>query len=235
MAPYPTGRKLTMDKMHRRARAQFGRTAEAYIGSVVHAKGEELALMVELAAPLEGRQVLDIATGAGHTALAFARAGAEVIASDLTPEMLAVAESFISAQLPLPGQVSFREAGAEALPFADDRFDVVTCRIAAHHFADPVAFVQEVARVLRPGGLFLLVDNVAPQDPVLAEAMTRIDRERDPSHVEAYTVARGRLVRQSGPRPHLPDTAAEAHGFLGLGGTRADARFCGGGARALCA
>ncbi len=87
--------------------------------------------------------------------------------------------------------MSFREAGAEALPFADDRFDVVTCRIAAHHFADPVAFVQEVARVLRPGGLFLLVDNVAPQDPVLAEAMTRIDRERDPSHVEAYTVARG--------------------------------------------
>ncbi len=86
--------------------------------------------------------------------------------------------------------MSFREAGAEALPFADDRFDVVTCRIAAHHFADPVAFVQEVARVLRPGGLFLLVDNVAPQDPVLAEAMNRIDRERDPSHVEAYTVAR---------------------------------------------
>lgn len=133
------------------------------------------------------KKVLDVATGGGHTALAFARSGAKVTATDLTPEMLAVSEAYISAQ-GVEG-VAFAPASAEALPFADATFDIVTCRIAAHHFADALRFVVESYRVLKLGGLLLLVDNIAPQAPELARLMNEIERRRDPSHVEAYSVA----------------------------------------------
>ena len=155
-----------------------------------HAKGAELGLMVELAGEVAGRRVLDVATGGGHTALAFARAGAEVVATDLTPEMLKAAEAFLRETAEVGENVTFASAAAEDLPFESASFDIVTCRIAAHHFADPAAFLRESARVLKPGGTFLLVDNVAPTPSELARVMNHIERVRDPSHVEAYSVAR---------------------------------------------
>ena len=180
---------MTQDT-YNRVKTQFGRTAAAYVESSGHAKGAELTAMVSLAedllGDLQGKKALDVATGGGHTALAFARAGAEVTATDLTPEMLTAAQAFVHAN---GGEtVQFTAAAAESLPFAAETFDLVTCRIAAHHFADPEQFVRETARVLRPGGLFLLVDNVSPEDAELAEAMNEIERRRDPSHKWAYTV-----------------------------------------------
>lgn len=177
---------------HTRVREQFGRTAAAYVSSSIHAKGDDLSQMLAVAEAFHGgrvagKTVLDVATGGGHTALAFARAGAQVTATDLTPEMLKVAEAFISEQ-EVQG-VAFTLASAEALPFAGAAFDIVTCRIAAHHFAAPERFVAETSRVLKPGGLLLLVDNIAPQEPELARIMNTIERRRDPSHVEAYSVA----------------------------------------------
>ena len=82
-----------MTDTYSKVRAQFGKSAEGYVHSEGHAKGAELALMVELAGDVSGARVLDIATGGGHTALAFARAGADVVATDLTPEMLRAAEA----------------------------------------------------------------------------------------------------------------------------------------------
>ena len=181
---------MTQDETYRRVRSQFGRTARAYVASPSHVQGAELEQMVGFAATsfgtLGGRRVLDIATGGGHTALAFARAGAQVTATDLTPEMLDAAQAFVHAN---GGEgVCFTAAAAENLPFADAGFDLVTCRIAAHHFADPECFVGEAARVLKPGGLLLLVDNIAPEEPGLAELMNAVERRRDPSHVMAYSV-----------------------------------------------
>ena len=175
---------------YNRVKTQFGRTAAAYVKSVGHAKGAELTQMVSLGegllGDLQGKKALDVATGGGHTALAFAKAGATVTATDLTPEMLQAAQTFVQAN---GGEaVQFATAAAESLPFAAEAFDLVTCRIAAHHFADPEQFVREAARVLRPGGLFLLVDNVSPEDKELAEVMNEIERRRDPSHEWAYTV-----------------------------------------------
>ena len=175
---------------YRRVQAQFGRTADAYVTSAGHAKGAELTQMVELAesllGSLEGRKALDVATGGGHTALAFARAGALVTATDLTPEMVRAAQNFVYTN---GGEaVQFAAAPAENLPFSASSFDLVTCRIAAHHFADPERFVREAVRVLKPGGLLLLVDNVAPEQPELAAVMNSIERRRDPSHVQAYSV-----------------------------------------------
>ncbi len=168
-----------------KARAQFSATAERYVDSSRHAAGDDLARLVELAQPRGNEHMLDIATGAGHTALAFAPHVADVVASDLTPRMLEVARELATKRD--VQNVRFVQAQAEALPFDDGSFDLVTCRVAPHHFADPVAFVREVARVLRPGGRFLLDDQMAPEDPELDEFVNRFEKWRDRSHVRAYT------------------------------------------------
>ena len=139
---------------------QFGAHAAAYATSAVHAKGASLARLVELVKPQPDWQALDIATGAGHTAAAFAPHVARVIASDLTEEMLHEASKLAAAKG--FANMETARADAEALPFEDARFDLVTCRIAAHHFPDVPTFVAEVWRVLRGGGVFALVDNISP-------------------------------------------------------------------------
>ena len=165
----------------------FGAAAQGYVTSAIHAKGDDLQRLVELAQPRGDERMLDVATGGGHTALAFAPYVREVVASDLTPRMLAAAEQFIREQGVT--NVTFELADAEALPFADASFDIVTSRIAPHHFPNPRRFVQEVARVLRPGGRFLLDDNMAPEDPELDAFMNRFEQWRDPSHVRACTIS----------------------------------------------
>ena len=139
---------------------QFGAHAAAYATSAVHAKGASLGRLVELVKPEPHWQALDIATGAGHTAAAFAPHVARVIASDLTDEMLAEAAQARGAKG--FANMETARADAEALPFEDGRFDLVTCRIAPHHFPDIPTFVAEVWRVLKAGGTFALVDNIAP-------------------------------------------------------------------------
>ncbi|MEW8977321.1 MAG: class I SAM-dependent methyltransferase [Symbiobacterium sp.] len=83
----------------------------------------------------------------------------------------------------------FAVADAEALPFADGSFDVVTCRIAAHHFPAVDRFCREAARVLRPGGRLVVVDNVAPEEPDLDRFINEVEKLRDPSHHRAYRLS----------------------------------------------
>ena len=132
---------------------QFGANAANYSTSAVHAKGASLARLVNLVKPGKDWIVLDIATGAGHTAAAFAPHVAKVIASDLTPEMLEEAHKLAKAK----GLANMETATADAeqLPFGDRSFDLVTCRIAPHHFPDVAAFVAESWRVLKSGGIFV--------------------------------------------------------------------------------
>jgi SAM-dependent methyltransferase len=169
------------------AQEQFGAAAQGYVTSAIHASGGDLQRLIELAQPRGDERVLDVATGGGHTALAFAPYVREVIASDLTPRMLEAAEAFIRGQG--VANVRFERADAEDLPFEGASFDIVTARIAPHHFPNPQCFVQEVARVLRPGGLFLLDDNMAPEDSELDAFMNRFEKWRDPSHVRAHSVS----------------------------------------------
>lgn len=175
------GEPHSMTDGKRETARRFGEAADAYFESSVHRDGADLETLAEWCVGAD--TALDLATGAGHTAGALVDAGVPtVVAADVAPEMVAKAVDAYHAS----GVV----ADAERLPFADDSFDAVTCRIAAHHFPDPRAFVQAVARVLRPGGVFAFEDNIAPDDPALADWVNDIERRRDPSHVELHTVDR---------------------------------------------
>jgi ubiquinone/menaquinone biosynthesis C-methylase UbiE len=160
-------------------RSEFGKHARDYVRSEVHAKGASLGRMVELCRPQADWRVLDIATGAGHTAFAFAPHVEKVRATDVTEEMLALAAEG-AAERGLEN-VLVEYAEAERLPYSDGSFDLVTCRIAAHHFPDVEAFLDESARVLRPGGLFTLVDNIVPGGEAGAY-VNAFEKLRDPSH-----------------------------------------------------
>jgi SAM-dependent methyltransferase len=173
---------------------QFGVAAADYAASAVHASGPSLARLVAMVQPKPDWRVLDVATGAGHTALAFAPLVARVVASDITDEMLAQAAKLAAARRLTNVETARAEAGELAFPEAS--FDLVTCRLAAHHFPDPAAFVGAAWRVLKPGGTFALVDNVGP-DAVRMPAASpaeihdadtlynTFEELRDPSHGRA--------------------------------------------------
>jgi SAM-dependent methyltransferase len=134
--------------------------AEAYRESDAHREGRDLELFGEWA---EGQNALDVATGGGNVARVLRAAGLEVVTIDSAPGMK-------------PTVVS----RAEEIPFADASFDVVACRVAAHHFQDPAASVMEMARVSR--GLVLVSDNL-----YRGEDGEEADRLRDPTHVRNYS------------------------------------------------
>jgi SAM-dependent methyltransferase len=101
-----------------------------------------------------GDRVLDVAAGSGNVAIPAALTGAEVVASDLTPELLETGKALAEAQ---GATLTWREADAEALPFADGEFDVVVSCVgimfAPHHEAS----AAELLRVVRPGGRIGLI------------------------------------------------------------------------------
>jgi SAM-dependent methyltransferase len=137
--------------------------AEAYRTSAIHAEGEDLDLTVAWCEPAAGVTVLDVATGGGHVARRLREAGATVVTVD-----------------PAPGMQADTTAAAEALPFADKSFDSVACRVAAHHFADVVTAVKEMARVAKHR--VVICDNT-----FVSESSEEADRLRDPSHVRNYS------------------------------------------------
>ena len=170
-----------------RVRAQFGRAAAAYATSDVHARGDSLALLVDMARPEAAWRALDVATGAGHTALAFAPHVAAVVATDVTPEMLAQTAR-LATERSLTN-VTTQLADATALPFPDAAFDLVTCRLAFHHFPQPERAAAEFARVLVPGGVLAFADNVAVEDADGAAFYNEYERIRDPSHHEVLPLS----------------------------------------------
>ena len=195
-----------------RAREQFGRSAEAYVTSPGHAAGDDLTRLVEMATPRAEDRALDISTGGGHVALALAPYVRQVIASDLTPVMLAAARRFLTGRG--VSNVEYVIADAEQLPFLDATFDLVTVRIAPHHYADIHAAVREMARVLAPGGRLVVIDNIVPEEPALDMAMNDWEKRRDPSHVRAYRAAEWRaFVEAAGLRVSHSETARKTHAF----------------------
>lgn len=147
--------------------------------------GDDLEAIVAAVRDLRPGVVVDIATGPGSTALALATSAGRVVGTDVSPGMIATARG--RAADAGAANVSFEVAPVEHLPFAGREVDVVTCRIAAHHFADVPAALAEVVRVLRPGGALVLLDSLAPDDAEVAAFLHEIETRRDPTHVRAYT------------------------------------------------
>jgi SAM-dependent methyltransferase len=168
-------------------RQQFGAAAAKYASSPVHSGGPNLDAMLERAALTGGERVLDVGCGAGHTALAFAPHVAEVVALDMTQQMLDEAGR-LAAQRGLPN-IAFRRGFAEALPFPDGSFDVVTSRYCAHHYADAACATREAARVLRARGRYLLVDVIALEEGMQDTYLNALEVLRDPSHVRDYSAS----------------------------------------------
>lgn len=166
-------------------RRQFSKNAGKYVSSDTHAKGDDLALMLEWLQPQAEWAALDIATGGGHVTKQLSPHVAHIFATDLTRGMLATAQKHLSQYC---NNVWYVVADAEKLPFLDGSFDAVTCRIAAHHFPNPEQFMKEAARVLKPGGKMLLIDNIVPEDERVAEYVNRLEKLRDTSHVCCYRI-----------------------------------------------
>jgi ubiquinone/menaquinone biosynthesis C-methylase UbiE len=170
---------------------QFGKTAASYLTSTPHALGKSLERLVALTAPQKDWRTLDVATGGGHVAYTFAPHVARVWATDITQEMLDLVKGE-AARRGL-GNLRTTYAKAEALPFEDASFDLVTCRIAPHHFDSIPEFLAETHRVLKPGGLIALVDNVVPAGTV-GDYVNAFERFRDPSHLRAWTMEEWRAA-----------------------------------------
>jgi SAM-dependent methyltransferase len=141
----------------------WSQRADAFRESPTHREGPDLDLLVEWCDPGHDVKVLDVATGGGHVARRLREEGCTVITVD-----------------PAPGMQPDVVAPAEDLPFADGSFDVVTCRIAAHHFRDVRKAVAEMARVSER--LLVIEDNV-----FRGEHVEEAERLRDPSHVRCYS------------------------------------------------
>jgi ubiquinone/menaquinone biosynthesis C-methylase UbiE len=120
-------------------------------------------------------RALDVGTGAGALALALAPLVREVIGADLVPELLD------EARKRAPANAEFVEADATALPFELGSFDVVATARTFHHVPRPELVLAEMNRVLRPGGTMLVVDQIAPGDPLAAIELNRFEKARDPT------------------------------------------------------
>jgi len=170
---------------------QFGKTAASYLTSTPHALGKSLERLVTLTSPQKSWHALDVATGGGHVAYTFAPHVARVWATDITQEMLDLVKT--EAQKRGLKNVRTAYAKAEALPFDDESFDLVTCRIAPHHFDSIPEFLVEVHRVLKPNTIFAVVDNVVPEGSV-GDYVNAFERFRDPSHLRAWTMEEWRVA-----------------------------------------
>jgi ubiquinone/menaquinone biosynthesis C-methylase UbiE len=171
---------MPLDEIQQSAQAQFARQSQRYgSGHILADVSDVAAALTRIALPKRAR-VLDVAAGAGHTGLHLASLGHDVTLSDLTAQMLdRIQEAATTRGL----DVTLRQHAAEELPYPDTSFDLVTCRVAAHHFSSPEAFIRETARVLAPGGWFLLIDGSVPDDePEAEEWLHAVEKLRDPSH-----------------------------------------------------
>ncbi len=173
-------------KFKNRIREQFGRTAAAYVEATHFSGGEDLEEAARLLQPSHDDNMLDVACGGGHMALFFAPMVRQVVASDLTMQMLKKAQEHV-AEKGRVDNVIFREADAEDLPFPAGSFTLLSCRIAPHHFPDVPQALREFHRVLRRGGRMIIIDTLMPSDPEIAEFFQTMEKMRNPTHIRAFT------------------------------------------------
>ena len=185
-------KNVEASKLHKRVSARFAPTAAAYSRSLVHSDPGALRKAVELVRPRSRDIALDIATGAGHMAMALAPHVSKVIAYDMTEEMLLEAKG--NAVTRGLTNLTTKKGVAENLPFPDSTFDIVTVRHAPHHFADVTVAIREMARVAKIGARVIIVDSTSPEDASLDCQWNHLETLRDPSHVRNYRPSEWRTI-----------------------------------------
>jgi len=175
--------------------AIFGQRAAFYATSPSHKDQAVLNRLIELAEVQPNDRMLDVATGTGHTAFAFAPHVREIFALDLTLEMLAEGVK-LKADLGIQN-VQFGLADSRAIPFDDASFDIVTCRRAAHHFTEIHEALLEMVRVLKSGHRLVIDDRSAPEDDFVDLTLNRLDLLHDRSHVREYRPNEWALMMQN--------------------------------------
>jgi ubiquinone/menaquinone biosynthesis C-methylase UbiE len=187
-----------------RVRREFTRQAEAYAASPSIGRPELVDWLPRLTEARAGLRVLDVACGPGHVLLAFARHGCFAAGVDLTPHTLRVA------QHRLPDASATLVCGhVESLPFRERSFDLVVCRSAFHHFANPAAALAAMLRLARPGGRVATLDHVTSENRAEAGWHHRIERLRDPSHAACLSPSSfRRLYREARLAPDREESAA---------------------------
>lgn len=167
--------------------SQFGPRAEAYVKSAVHAAGEDLDLLGEIARKAAPNAALDLGCGGGHVAYRLAEHAGRVVASDLSAEMLvAVAATARDKGL---ANLETEVAPAEQLPFTNGAFDFLGCRFSAHHWHGFEAGLREARRVLAAGSTAVFIDAISPGPALLDTHIQVVELLRDTSHVRDYSAA----------------------------------------------
>jgi ubiquinone/menaquinone biosynthesis C-methylase UbiE len=169
-----------MDHLQRTAH-EFTRQAKQFASSPAITAAELTARFVDAVDAGPDTMILDVACGPGIVTAALAAKARAVVAFDLTPEMLLQARDRC-AKAGLTN-VSFEQGNATALPFPDNSFDGVVTRLSVHHFVAPRLVLNEMFRVLKPGGKFVLADVISSENAAESELHNAIEVLRDPSHV----------------------------------------------------
>jgi ubiquinone/menaquinone biosynthesis C-methylase UbiE len=209
-----------------RVRERFARTAAQMVERELQRR-ERLRDEVERFVPLAGNErVLDSGAGTGALALALGPLVGRVVALDLVPELLALGRQ--AAESAGVENILFVEGDATSLPFDRDSFDLAACHRALHHIARPELVISELVRVTRIGGRILVIDQIAPVDPLAAIELDRFERARDPSHtrllpetdIQSMLEANGLVLRASRREQEKRDLDS----YLDLAGCEGPAR-----------
>jgi ubiquinone/menaquinone biosynthesis C-methylase UbiE len=152
-----------------------------------HRSEADIARMVELVEPVKTDIVLDMVTGLGHVARAFASHVKRVDALDPDEEMLKEAEGLTPAEM--RGNINFIMGDPNSVDIPDKTYNIVAARMALRHLGDGAKFFRESNRVLKPDGKFIIVDTLAPPHPELEDFLKNLMQHNDRSHIRSYTLA----------------------------------------------
>lgn len=179
---------------------QFGPQAQSYLTSAVHAQGEDLTHLARVVGARPEALALDLGCGGGHASFLLSPLVQKVVAYDLSEAMVVTVRSE-AARRGL-GNLDVRQGSAERLPCPDAAFDIVVSRYSTHHWHDIHAGLREARRVLKPGGLGVFMDVVAPGSALLDTWLQSLELLRDPSHVRNYSVEEWQaMLGKAGFRP----------------------------------
>jgi ubiquinone/menaquinone biosynthesis C-methylase UbiE len=179
-------------------RQEFSKQASHFGKRGLTLSSQEILSWIVDTLPLdESYRVLDVAAGTGHLSRAIAPHVKEVVAVDITPEMLAQAHQ-ATAESNLDN-ITIKGGDAKALPYPNEHFDMVVSRLAIHHFAEPIVQLREMVRVCKPYQMIGVIDLLSPEDENLAETYNHLERLRDPSHTVALSKTQmGRVLGEVG-------------------------------------